>query len=129
VSPATPRPARVPTPNGALRVGFFACSPSEVIAAIHEERFTPADVRPAPQWLVYHGNLEANAVRTLEVDTRAARILALADGTRSVAAIAREAGCGSETARQLVAAAAQAGLIAFFDSSHRSRSHARPLRR
>lgn len=125
-SPTATGTARVPAPNGALRIGHFACSPSEVIAAIRKERFIPEDVRPVPQWLVYHGNLETNSVRTLEVDAQAARILELADGTRSVAAIARDAGCARGTARSFIGEAADAGLLT---TATRSRSHARPLRR
>jgi hypothetical protein len=100
-----------PAPNGGLRAGFFSSSPHETIAAIREERFIPANVRSAPQWLVYHADIAAQTGRTLEVDEMTGRVLALADGTRSVAAIARESGIDRRRVKRLIDAAADAGLL------------------
>jgi len=100
-----------PAPNGGLRVGFFSSSPHETIAAIRAERFIPANVRSAPQWLVYHADIAAQTVRTLEVDEVTGRVLALADGTRSIAAIARECGIDRRRVKRLIDAAVDAGLL------------------
>jgi len=95
----------------ALRTGFFTTSPHETIAAIREERFIPANVRNAPQWLLYHADIAAQTVRTLEVNEESARVLALADGTHSIAAMARECGIDRRRVRRLLDAAVEAGLI------------------
>jgi len=95
----------------ALRVGFFSSSPHETIAAIREERFIPANVRSAPQWLVYHADVNVQTVRTLEVDEVTGRVLALAGGTRSIAAIARECGIDRRRVKRLIDAAVDEGLI------------------
>jgi hypothetical protein len=95
----------------ALRVGFFSSSPHETIAAIREERFIPANVRRAPQCLVYSADLAAQTVRTLEVDEETARVLALADGTRTITAIARETGIDRRRVRRLLDAAVDARLL------------------
>lgn len=102
---------RAPAPNGVLRTAFFASSPHETIAALREERFTPDNVRPAPQWLVYSADIAAQTMRTLEVDDETAHLLALADGTRSITAIARERGIDRRRVQRLVAAAVDARLL------------------
>jgi len=109
---ASPGPSRVPAPAGVLRTGFFASSPHESITALRQERFEPADVNCSPQWLVYAGDIATQTIRTLEVDEETAHVLALCDGRRSIAAVARQSGIDRRRVRALIAAAVDAGLLA-----------------
>jgi hypothetical protein len=122
---SSPAPSGLPAPHGMLRVGLFRCAPSAVIAALREERFDSTCVDGSPRWLVYHADASGTTLRTLEAEATTAQVLALADGTRSVATIACVSGIEAAMVRAIVASAVEAGLLVIA----RKRRNARPVRR